>query len=70
MTTNALDQAALNGEVAKYVSRGYAVESSAPGHVILSKKARIGVFWNVLLSIVTGGICQPRVLNEVVITER
>jgi hypothetical protein len=56
VSTDALDQAALNSEVAKYVARGYAVESSAPGQVILSKKARIGVFWNIVLSILTGGL--------------
>jgi hypothetical protein len=46
----------LNREVASYVARGYAVESTTPGQAILSKKSRIGWFWNVLLSVVTGGL--------------
>lgn len=58
MTSNVSDmrQDVLNREVAAYVQRGYAVESSMPGQVVLSKRSRIGLLSNVLLTLLTGGI--------------
>lgn len=58
MSISASDQRqeVLNREVAAYVGRGYAVESSMPGQAILSKKSKIGLLSNVLLTLLTGGI--------------
>jgi hypothetical protein len=49
-------QDVLNREVAAYVAKGYAVESTTPGQAIVSKRARIGWFWNIILSLLTGGL--------------
>jgi hypothetical protein len=58
----------LNVEVARYVSKGWSVQSQAGGQAVLSKTKRIGVFWNVLLSLLTGGlwliVVAVRVINR------
>lgn len=46
----------LNAEIAKYVARGYSVQSKTTGHAVLSKNKRMGWFWNTVLAIVTAGI--------------
>lgn len=46
----------LNEEVAKYVSRGYTVQSVGAGQAVLSKNKRIGWFWNTLLVLLTAGL--------------
>ena len=56
----------LNREVAAYVAKGYAVESTTPGQAIVSRRARIGWFWNVLLSIITGGLWLIVVIYKLV----
>ena len=56
---------ALNAEVARYTGKGYGVESSTPGQVVLAKKRRVGLFWNVVLSIITGGLWLIVVLYRV-----
>jgi hypothetical protein len=48
--------AILNGEVAKWARAGWSVQSVMAGQAILQRNTRIGLFWNVLLSIVTAGI--------------
>lgn len=48
--------AALDSEVARLVSQGYAVEARTESQAILVKKRRIGLFWNVVLSVITSGI--------------
>ena len=64
MSQAAADQA-LNAEVAKYVSKGFAVESAMPGQTILAKKNRIGLFWNVVLTVITGGLWLIVILYKV-----
>jgi hypothetical protein len=46
----------LDQAVAQYVGRGWAIESRTQTQVVLTRKAKIGWFWNILLSVVTGGI--------------
>lgn len=55
LTDSARDQI-LNTEVAKYVSRGWTVQSSGGGMAVLSKQKRVGWFWNTVLTIVTAGL--------------
>lgn len=46
----------LAGEVAKLTSKGYAVETMSPGFAVLVRRKRLGIFWNLVLTIVTGGL--------------
>jgi len=46
----------LNAEVAKYVQRGWTVQTFAAGQAVLSRNKRIGWFWNLILVILTGGL--------------
>ena len=46
----------LDQAVAKHVGQGWAIESRTETQAVLTKKARIGWFWNVVLSVLTGGI--------------
>ncbi len=68
VSTGAYDQRQeiLNREVAAYVSRGYTVESSTPGQAILSKRARIGWFWNTVLTFFTAGLWLIVVIYKLV----
>lgn len=56
----------LDQKVAQYVAKGYAVESRTATQAVMSRKARIGWFWNVVLSVLTGGIWLLVVLYKVV----
>lgn len=49
-------QAALNAAVASYAARGWTVSSVTGTQAILQRKQKIGWFWNILLSLITGGI--------------
>ena len=46
----------LSAEVARYVQRGWSVQTFAAGQAVLSKNKRIGWFWNLILVIITGGL--------------
>lgn len=46
----------LNAEIAKYVSKGYTVQSATAGQAVLTKNKRIGWFWNTVLAVLTAGI--------------
>jgi hypothetical protein len=46
----------MDQAVAQYVSKGWAVESRTATQVVLTKKSRIGWFWNIVLSVLTGGL--------------
>ncbi|MFV0634464.1 hypothetical protein [Demequina sp.] len=51
-----MGSALLDAEVARYVARGYGIESRTPTQVVLAKQRRVGWFCNTLLVIVTGGL--------------
>jgi hypothetical protein len=55
----------LNHEVSRYAGKGYAVESASNGQAVLSKRSRIGWFWNIVLSVLTGGLWLIVVLYKV-----
>lgn len=46
----------LDQAVAQYVAKGWTVESRTDTQAVLSRKARIGWFWNIILSVLTGGL--------------
>lgn len=46
----------LDQAVASYVARGWAVESRTDTQVVLTRKPRIGWFWNIVLTVLTGGL--------------
>lgn len=46
----------LDQAVARYVSDGWTVESRTDTQAVVSRKARIGWFWNIILSVLTGGL--------------
>ena len=46
----------LSTEVARYVQRGWTVQTFTAGQAVLSKNKRIGWFWNLILIILTGGL--------------
>jgi hypothetical protein len=46
----------LDQAVAQNVGKGWAIESRTETQVVLTRKARIGWFWNILLSVITGGL--------------
>lgn len=56
----------LDQKVAEYVGRGWAVESRSEGQAVMTKKSRIGWFWNIILSVVTGGLWLLVVLYKVI----
>ena len=45
----------LNREVARLVSMGWAAESVTQTQAVLFKARRIGWFWNLIFTLVTGG---------------
>lgn len=55
----------LDQAVAEYVGKGWAVESRTESQVVLSKRSRIGWFWNIVLSVLTGGLWLLVVLYKV-----
>ena len=56
----------MDQAVAQYVNKGWAVESRTDTQVVLTKKARIGWFWNIVLSVCTGGLWLLVVLYKVI----
>lgn len=46
----------LDNEVARYVAGGWSVESRTETQATLVKRSRIGWFWNILLTLLTGGL--------------
>lgn len=58
--------ALLDQKVAEYVAKGWSVESRTDTQAVVSKKARIGWFWNIVLSVLTGGLWLLVVLYKVI----
>lgn len=56
----------LNAEVAKHARGGWNVQSNSAGQAVLSKNKRIGWFWNVVLTVITGGLWLIVVIVRVV----
>lgn len=56
----------MDQAVEKYVSRGYGVESRTESQVVMSKKATIGWFWNLLFTIITAGLWLLVVLYRLI----
>jgi hypothetical protein len=46
----------LDQAVAKYVGQGWAIESRTDTQAVLTRKPKLGWFWNILLSVLTGGL--------------
>lgn len=46
----------LDQKVAEYVAKGYAVESRTDTQAVMTRKPRLGWFWNILLTVLTGGL--------------
>lgn len=46
----------LNNEIANWVRRGWVVQSLNGAQVVLYKEKRIGWFWNLILTLITGGL--------------
>lgn len=46
----------LDQKVAEYVAKGWAVESRTDTQAVMAKKKRIGWLWNILLTVLTGGL--------------
>lgn len=56
----------LDAAVAKHVNDGWSVESRTETQAIVTKRARIGWFLNIVLSVLTGGLWLLVVLYKVV----
>lgn len=56
----------LDQKVAEHVAKGWAVESRTETQAVVTRKSRIGWFWNVVLSVVTGGLWLLVVLYKVI----
>lgn len=56
----------LDQKVAEYVSKGWAVESRSENQAVITKRSRIGFFWNTVLSVFTGGLWLLVVLYKLV----
>lgn len=54
--TDADLEMALNNAVAKEVRKGYTVSSRSQFQVTLERKRGMSVFWNVVLTLLTGGL--------------
>jgi hypothetical protein len=69
-TPDPLDDAAraaiLNAEVARYANQGWEVSSVSAGQGVLQRKKRIGWFWNLILTILTGGLWLIVIIIRVV----
>lgn len=59
-------EAALASAIADYSRKGWQVTSTTPGQAVLQRKKKIGLFWNVVLSFVTGGLWLLVVLYRVI----
>lgn len=70
MQTPSLDpaarEAALASALADYSRKGWQVTSTSPGQAILQRRKRIGWFWNLVLTVVTGGLWLIVVIVRVV----
>lgn len=66
MTDSPAATAALNAEVARYATQGWTVSSVSNGQAVLQRKKRIGWFWNIVLTLLTGGIWLIVVLVKLV----
>lgn len=58
--------AVLNAEVARYAARGWTVSSVQGQQAVLQRQKRIGWFWNLILTLVTGGLWLIVVIIRVV----
>jgi hypothetical protein len=58
--------AVLNAEVARYAARGWSVSSVQGQQAVLQRQKRIGWFWNLVLTLVTGGLWLIVVIIRVV----
>lgn len=56
----------LDQKVAEYVAKGYAVESRTDTQAVVSRKKKIGLVSNVLLTLLTGGIWLVVVAYKVI----
>jgi hypothetical protein len=56
----------LDQKIAEYVRKGWAVESRTDTQAVMSRRSRIGWFWNIVLSVLTGGLWLLVVLYKVV----
>ena len=56
----------MDQKVAAYVAKGWAVESRTESQAVVSRKSRIGWFWNIVLSVLTGGLWLIVVLFKVI----
>ena len=56
----------LDQKVAEYVGKGWAVESRTQTQAVVSRRSRIGWFWNIVLSVLTGGLWLIVVLFKVI----
>jgi hypothetical protein len=70
--TDAARTEILNQAVAGYARDGWTVNSVAGFQAVLSRKKRIGWFWNLILALVTGGlwliVVIIRVVNRKILT--
>lgn len=55
----------LDAAVAQHVNNGWAVESRTETQAVVTKRSKIGFFWNLVLSILTGGLWLLVVLYKV-----
>ena len=58
--------AVLNAEVARYAARGWTVSSMQGQQAVLQRQKRIGWFWNLILTLLTGGLWLIVVIIRVV----
>ncbi|SMQ60443.1 hypothetical protein SAMN06295909_0447 [Plantibacter sp. VKM Ac-1784] len=58
--------AVLNAEVARYAARGWTVSSVQGQQAVLQRQKRIGWFWNLILTFITGGLWLIVVIIRVV----
>lgn len=62
----------LNQAVARYARDGWTVNSVAGFQAVLSRKKRIGWFWNLILALITAGlwliVVIIRVVNRKILT--
>ena len=56
----------LDQAVAEHVNKGWAVESRTETQAVVTRKSRIGWFWNIVLTVLTGGIWLLVVLYKVI----
>ncbi len=64
--SSAAQSAVLDAEIAKWAKAGWSVTSTSPGQAVLQRKKRIGWFWNLILTLLTGGLWLIVVIIRVV----